>query len=109
MDLHRLAEERSIEYHRRIAHRMREDLRILDRARERVRAWRRDGSVAPDYAREWDRALALDIEDLCALLVDRGEHARALRQVTPFAGALDPRERWRVWREVRDREAQDRT
>jgi hypothetical protein len=33
--------------------------------------------------------------------VDESEEARALRQVTPFAGAIDPRTRWRIWREVR--------
>jgi hypothetical protein len=30
---------------------------------------------------------------------------RALRQCTPFAGVVDPRTRWRIWRETRARTA----
>jgi hypothetical protein len=26
-----------------------------------------------------------------------------MRQSTPFAGVIDPRQRWRIWREVRER------
>jgi hypothetical protein len=37
------------------------------------------------------------------LLVDDDEEARSLRQATPFAGALKPRERWRIWDEERRR------
>ena len=40
-------------------------------------------------------------------LVDEGEHARELRQSTPFAGLIDPRARWRLWAEVRERFERD--
>jgi hypothetical protein len=36
-------------------------------------------------------------------LLDEGEHARALRQSSPFAGAIDRRTRWRMHAEVRER------
>jgi hypothetical protein len=100
MDLHRLGEERSIAMHRRIAEQMRGEPAILERARERVLDWARTGSVGASYAQAWRAALALDIDVLCALLVDPGERARMLRQVSPFAGAIDPRERWSIWRQV---------
>ena len=29
--------------------------------------------------------------------------ADELRQSTPFAGALTPQERWKIWRETKDR------
>jgi hypothetical protein len=103
MDLHRLAEERSIEYHRAIAERLRRNPAVIARARSRARSWEQTGSVSPWHARQWMEVLALPLDEVCALLVDPGERARELRQVTPFAGALDPRERWRIWREVRDR------
>jgi len=35
--------------------------------------------------------------------VDPGEHARELRQSTPFAGIIPPRQRWRIWRETSER------
>ena len=41
--------------------------------------------------------------ELLEAMVQETESAYALRQATPFAGALDPRERWRLWRAVKDR------
>jgi hypothetical protein len=38
-----------------------------------------------------------------AFLVERSELADELRQSSPFAGALRPQERWRIWRETRER------
>jgi hypothetical protein len=32
--------------------------------------------------------------------VDRSELAIELRQSSPFAGALNPQERWEIWRRV---------
>lgn len=101
MDRHRLAEETSIRLHAEVAKRLREDPSVLARAKERVRGWLSSGDVAEPYARAWAEALEGPIDDLCRLLVDEAESARALRQVTPFAGALAPQERWRIWRAVR--------
>jgi hypothetical protein len=103
MDLHRLAEERSIAYHRAIAERLQEEPAILENARRRVATWLKDRSEAPFYAQKWAEVLANDIVSIAAFLVDRGELAIALRQSTPFAGALKPQERWKIWRETRDR------
>ncbi|MBV9948818.1 MAG: hypothetical protein JOZ69_18365 [Myxococcales bacterium] len=102
MDAHRLAEERSLAYHRVIAGRLRSDPAVLEAARRRVSAWREAG-VVPFYAAEWDRVLAGTVDSVCATLVSETEEARALRQSTPFAGFVSPRERWRIWRETRGR------
>lgn len=99
MDLHRLAEERSIAFHRAIADRLADHPEILERARSRVREWIARGEPHPIYARAWDAILALPLPELSERLVDPSEQARALRQVTPFAGALPARERWAIWRE----------
>jgi hypothetical protein len=45
--------------------------------------------------------LARPLVELQAALREPGERMTALRQVSPFAGALPPRERWRIWRETR--------
>jgi hypothetical protein len=103
INLHRLAEERSIAMHGSIASKLRDQPTLLDRARERVRGWLADGSVARPYAEAWDALLARPLDQIETALIDPGEPARALRQCTPFAGALDPRERWRIRREVRAR------
>jgi hypothetical protein len=103
VNLHRLSEERSIAYHRAIAERVQDDPEILERARARVRAWLAAPAGAPYYARAWNEILSRPLPDIVAFLVDPGENARELRQSTPFAGILPPRERWRLWREVREK------
>jgi hypothetical protein len=52
------------------------------------------------YAAGWEALLALPLDELCAELVDEGQRQRALRQVSPFAGVLEPRERWRIRKSV---------
>lgn len=101
VDPHRIAEARSLAYHRAIAERLAADPAIVERARERVRGWL---ASHPDahYAAAWSAILARAIPEIVAFLVDDGERATELRQSTPFAGALAPRERWRIWREVRE-------
>jgi hypothetical protein len=103
MDLHRLAEERSVAYHGLIAERLREQPEVLEMARRRVETWLASGDRAPFYARQWARILAGDVSSIAAFLVERSELADELRQSSPFAGALHPRERWKIWRETRER------
>jgi hypothetical protein len=103
VDPHELAEERSLALHALIAARIQGDREVAAAARARVAQWQRDGSVHPSYANAWMSLLDGPTPQLIAMLVDRGERGRALRQCTPFAGVIDPRTRWRVWREVRER------
>jgi hypothetical protein len=102
MNLHRLAEERSLAYHAAVADRLRQDPDLLAIAHERLTEWIAAGH-SPVHARAWQEILARPLDDILAFLVDAGERARELRQSTPFAGFIDPRERWRLWREVRTR------
>lgn len=100
MERHRLAEERSIALHRKVAEKLRDDPALLDRARARTEEWRAGGLVHGYYLEAWERWLALPVDALCRALVDPGERARALRQVSPFAGALSARERWAIHRSI---------
>lgn len=102
VDPHRIAEARSLAYHRAIAERIAGEPAILERARERVGAWL---TTCPDahYARAWSAILRRPIAEIVEFLTDDGEQATELRQSTPFAGALEPGERWRIWREVAER------
>lgn len=102
MDQHRLQEERSIAYHQWLVEKMRSDPSILEMARDRVRGWLENGGTHPYYAERWQRLLALPFEEMAERLVDPGEEMRSMRQSTPFAGGLDPRERWRIWRRVKE-------
>jgi hypothetical protein len=101
VSLHRVAEERSRALHALIADRLAAEPALLDRARARVEAWRVSGTVARPYVERWAAILAGPIDAIAELLRDPGEEARELRQASPFAGAVDPRTRWEVWRRVR--------
>ena len=103
MDPHRLAEERSLAYHAMVGERLLVDDAVMARARARVEQWASEGSVHPRWVEGWRRVLALAPADLVRALNERSDDANALRQVTPFAGAIDARTRWQLWRDVRQR------
>ena len=47
---------------------------------------------------DWGSILRQPPQRMASQLLDPGEHGRDLRQVTPFAGVLDPRRRLAVYR-----------
>ena len=98
---HSVVEQRSLRYHALIAQRLSTDAAILERARMRVDQWITQGTVAPYYAAGWKRVLESPLVEVSAFLTQDSEEARAFRQVSPFAGALTPRERWRLWATVK--------
>ena len=57
MDPHRLAEERSVAYHREIAERLTDEPGLLDEARARVEGWIAVAATPPYYARRWREIL----------------------------------------------------
>jgi hypothetical protein len=103
MHAHRLAEERSLALHCAVADAIERDPSIVARASERLREWSTSGLMHARYAERWKQLLEGPRAELLRVLRDDGEDARALRQSTPFAGCIDPRTRWRIWREVRER------
>ena len=103
MDPHRLAEERSVAYHRVIAERLLQQPEVLEMARRRVQSWLSTSSSPRFYAQKWAEVLQRDPSSIAAFLVERSELADELRQSTPFAGALTPQERWKILRETRER------
>ena len=70
------------------------------RARARVAGWTASGSVHPQWSAAWSALLARPSAEICDKLREPSEHMAALRQVTPFAGVLDARTRWALWRSV---------
>ena len=76
------------------------DATLLDQARARVLGWR-EPETHRRWSQAWSEVLARPLDELCKALVDEGEHMTQLRQMTPFAGALDARTRWSIWRAVR--------
>lgn len=102
MDPHRIAEARSLAYHRVVAERLTRDPQVIERARKRIDAWLAEPNRSSSYLEQWRALLAGPRERLLEVLRSMDEQAKALRQCTPFPGELDPRERWELWRRVRD-------
>lgn len=98
---HRLAEERSLAYHRAVARELLRDPSLLEIARARADAWITEGKRSAPYALEWKKILDLPVRDVAAFLVERSERAATLRQSTPFAGMISAQERWQIWKDVR--------
>ncbi len=100
MDGHRTAERRSLAYHREVAERLLRDNALLGAARARVSDWARDRTVHERYRVAWAALLSFEPRIVADRLVEDSEEMRALRQVSPFAGVLEPRVRWQIWRSV---------
>jgi hypothetical protein len=98
---HRTAELKALAYHRLVAERL--DEQLVDETRKRLRHWREDGRIHPRWAEEWDRILAMPVPEIAEAISADTEHARALRQTSPFAGVLTEQERRRLFQAVEDR------
>ncbi len=95
---HRTADLRSLALHREVARRLRADPRLLDAAKSRVARWASERTVSSGYVAAWRALLDGPLDELLTTLEVDNEHATALRQASPFAGVLDARERWKIWR-----------
>ena len=94
---------RSLALHQAIVEAMMADpVGVLDSARGNLVRMRRSSPAAHDLLDEWDRILRQPVQQIAARALDPGERGRDLRQVTPFAGVLDPRRRADVYRSFQD-------
>jgi hypothetical protein len=101
---HELIDEMSLALGRRVAERLSRQPELLQIARANLDRWsaRNAGvsSLLRCYA-EWRVILERPLEDICGVLTEDTEEARRLRQNSPFAGILTPREVWDLKRSVR--------
>jgi hypothetical protein len=106
MPTHRELDDRSRALHGLVAEKIRQDPARLDRARVILARWRE--VVCPNtqpYLLEWDRILRLHMDEILAVAVEDSQRADALRQCSPLACVLSPKERWaflREWRRQHD-------
>lgn len=98
---HRVAELQALAYHRLVAERL--DPQLVDDANRRLGRWRASGRIHPAWADKWERTLAMPIPRIAKAISSDTSAARALRQTSPFAGALTQQERKRLVRAVQER------
>lgn len=91
---HQEIDERSRALHRLVAAKIRRDPRLLEVPRRNLARWRLDATPGDlRYLDAWQRLLDAGLDACLAAATEDSEHADALRQASPFAGVLTPRER----------------
>jgi hypothetical protein len=98
-DRHRLAQLRSLAYHRALAPRLTRPM--VEDARHVLWEWRERGVIDPRYADEWESVLDRPVREIRRVLASDDLQARDLRQNSPFAGLLTEPERRRILEEIR--------
>lgn len=94
---HRLLDARSLALHCKIAHKITRDRGLLDIPRRNLERWsQRAADEAPKFIKEWQDILGEPWPRVAAFITSCSEKAMRLRQSSPFAGVLDPRERKRI-------------
>lgn len=99
-DLHR---ELSLALHELIASRLSAEPRLVETARAKVEEWLARSIDARPLLEQWRDVLSRPLPEIIAVLRSRSEEAAWLRKASPFAGAIPPRERERIIRDVRRR------
>ena len=98
----RRADRRSLALHTRVLDHLLDDPeRVRSTARRNLATMRAANPDASPWLDEWEHLLAGPTHELAAVLISAKEHARALRQSSPFAGVLGPQERLEALRSAR--------
>ena len=83
--------------HRAIAQKLRLSPALMAIARDNLRRWRENAGRAEPYLAAWAELLEKPADELLELLQQDSEQMRAMRQASPFAGVLTPKERWKIY------------
>jgi hypothetical protein len=94
---HERIDQRSIALHRAIAEKLRANPALLGIARENIERWAPRAGRARRHLDAWREILERPLEEILELIVQDTEEMRELRQSNPFAGVLEPRERWAIY------------
>lgn len=93
-DRHRIAQLRSLAYHRALAKRLRKPM--VDDARGLIWQWRQTDKIDARYAQAWDEILSLPLSQIRNAIGEDIPGARDLRQNSPFVGQLSEPERHKI-------------
>lgn len=103
---HRLIDQRSLAFDRRIAEELRRDPALIERARSNVARWMPTASTGVRRVlQEWQEILDGPFAEVLAMLEATDERATRLRQSSPFTSILSPAERTRIIQEFQRHES----
>ena len=95
MRTHQEIDQRSLALHQLVAKKIRDDPALLEKAKQILQRWR--ATVSPRtyaYLDEWQRLIDQGMDVCLAVAVEDSERAAALRQASPLACLLPPKERF---------------
>lgn len=93
-DSHRVAELRSLAYHRAVATRLRRPM--VEEAERKLLRWEYAGTIDPRYAQAWKEVFAMPMNQIRKAITADDERGRDLRQNSPLGGLLTEPERRRI-------------
>jgi hypothetical protein len=70
---------------------------LLEIARKNLDRWQDQAGRSRPYLEEWRRILNLPQEEMLSLMGQDDARMTELRQSSPFAGILEPAERWAIY------------
>jgi hypothetical protein len=94
---HARIDARSLAMHRAIAEKLRARPELIGIARANLERW--SAGRSQKYFDAWREILTRPLPEVLELIVEDTEWMTAMRQTSPFAGVLDPRERWAIYDE----------
>lgn len=77
---------------------------VLHLARENLLRWKQQNQGSPGLLRcytEWEAILERPIPEIISVLVAETDEGQRLRQNSPFAGAIPPRQVWEIKKHFR--------
>jgi hypothetical protein len=94
---HQRIDQRSLALHRAIAGKLRVHPELIGIACDNLDRWTAAGSRSQPYWDAWREILSRPLPEILDLLGEESERMTSLRQATPFAGVLEPAERWAIY------------
>jgi hypothetical protein len=94
---HDCLERRSLAFHRAIAAKLRAQPELMAIAFDNLDRWSKPGNRSQPYLDTWRTPLGRPREELLAMLEEDTPEMTELRQSSPFAGILEPKERWHIY------------
>jgi hypothetical protein len=98
-DRHRLADLRSLAYHRALAPQLRQEM--IGRALVRLERWEREGRIDPHHVSAWRDLLDRPLKEIRVVIGADDARGRDLRQNSPLAGLLSEPERRKIFESVK--------
>ena len=97
MNRHKLADERSRAYHKKIVSKLLTNPRLWMIPKRNIQKWKRNMGDLPPALNEWERILTnFSREEILAILESDSEEAKRLRSSSPFTGILTEAERKKI-------------